>query len=99
HQGVVYVGTDDRGLLALDAATGAERWAAAGVSGTVIGVRAGRLLVFSGTEAFTLDPDTGDIVERASLPGVAILRPDAFVDGNLYAVSAQGVVAKFVPRS
>ncbi len=99
HQGVVYVGTDDRGLLAFDAATGAERWAAAGVTGTVIGVRAGRLLVFNGREAFTLDPDTGDIVERALLPGVAILRPDAFVDGNLYAVSAQGVVAKFVPRS
>ena len=99
HQGVVYVGTDDRGLLALDAATGAERWAAPGVSGTVIAVRAGRLLVYNGSEAFTLDPDTGDVIERAVLPGVAILRSDAFVDGNLYAVSAQGVVAKFVPRS
>ncbi|MDQ7013405.1 MAG: PQQ-binding-like beta-propeller repeat protein [Planctomycetota bacterium] len=108
HAGVLYVPTADKGLRAIDANTGIELWHQPDARGRVVGVRNGRLLTWDGNQAAaatgptgvatTLDPDTGDVIFSAELPGVAMLKPDRFVDGNLYAVSRGGIVAKFQAR-
>ncbi len=95
--GVLYVGTEDRGMLALDGATGAELWAAQDVRGEVLTERSGRLFVWDGLTATVLDPETGDVVDQVDLPGVRDLQGSSYEDGELYAVSDHGVVAKFVP--
>lgn len=95
HDGKLYVEVPSSGLLCLDAKTGRDLWAAKGVSGTVIASSRGKLLVWNGSEAVTLDPSNGDVVERAALPGLVALKPDRFTDGNLYAVTPSGAVHKF----
>ncbi len=98
HDGRLYCSIPGAGFTALDPRTGDVVWTAPGVNGAVIGVRHGRLLVWNGTEAALLDPATGDVFDRVKLPGVRILRLDRFENGNLYAVSNSGVVAKFIAR-
>jgi outer membrane protein assembly factor BamB len=97
HNGVLYVPTADKGLRAIDSITGAELWAQAETNGRVVGLRNGRLVTWDGGTAATLDPATGDVTGSVALPGVAMLKPDRFEDGNLYAVSNGGIVAKFQP--
>ena len=99
HAGVVYASLPDRGFCAFDAATGAERWVCKGVAGRVVGLRAGRLLVWDGREAVTLDPARGSVIERATLEGVQGLVTDKMEDGVLYVITSSGVVAKFLPRA
>jgi outer membrane protein assembly factor BamB len=99
HDGVLYVPTSDQGLRALDAGTGTQLWTQPEVQGRVVGVRNARLVTWDGQTAATLDPDTGDIYASTGLADVAILKPDQFVDGNLYAASNGGIVAKFQPRN
>ncbi|MBL9032535.1 MAG: PQQ-binding-like beta-propeller repeat protein [Phycisphaerae bacterium] len=98
HDGVLYAAIPGMGLRAFDAATGTVRWTCKAFEGTVVAVNRGRLLAFDGKDAALIDPARGDVLERSTLKGVSMLRPDRFVDGNLYAVSTTGVVAKFNPR-
>ncbi len=98
HLGRLYVEVPSTGLLCLDAQTGKEIWTAKGVAGSVIGTLGGKPLAWNGREAVTLDPATGDVLERASLPGLAKLVPDRFENGFLYAVTTGGAVHKFEPR-
>lgn len=97
HDGVLYCELEERGLVAFDTGTGEVLWENEDITGTVLGVRDGRLLVWNGREAFTVGVQSGSIHERAQLPGVRFLKVDEFVDGNLYAASADGQVARFVP--
>jgi len=103
HDGRVYCSLEGTGLVAFDARgeNGHPRklWTAAGVGGTVIGVRGGRLLAWDGENAVLLNPDDGSVVESVKLDNVAQLKSDTFVDGNLYAVSNDGVVLKMLPRN
>ncbi len=94
----VFVGVDGVGLVALDTARGTVLWTAKGVRGTVIGATKNRLVVWDGKTATLLDADRGDVIERVDLPKLRMLKFDKPEDGNLYAVSESGVVAKFVPR-
>ncbi|MBK7404842.1 MAG: PQQ-like beta-propeller repeat protein [Phycisphaerales bacterium] len=96
--GVLYVPTSDKGLRALDAATGAELWSQKDVSGRVVAIRAGHLITWDGAVASSLDAATGEVLASLALPEVQILQPDRFEDGNLYAVSKGGVIAKFQTR-
>ena len=98
NAGVVYVATGDRGLRAIDALTGTQLWNQDKVRGRVVAIRAGRLLAWDGTTAAMVDPATGDVIREAALPEVQDLKPDTLVDGNLYAISRGGIVAKFTPR-
>lgn len=98
YGGVVYVTLPDRGFCAFDAGTGAQRWACKGVGGCLIGFRGGRLLVWDGHEAVTVDPARGSVIERATLDGVQGLVTDKMEDGVLYVITSGGVVAKFLPR-
>ncbi len=87
------------GLCAVDATNGKILWSNRVVEGTVIGIRAGHLLVWNGSLALLLDKDRGDIIRSYVIPQTAMLVTDKFEDGNLYAVSDNGVVVRFVPRS
>lgn len=99
HDGVLYVNVPGTGLVALDPTTGQQKWACKDLSDArVIGVRAGRLLAWTGRGLATVDPATGDLVDRIQTPGIMNVYADRFVDGNLYGVSERGVVGKFIPR-
>jgi outer membrane protein assembly factor BamB len=98
HDGTVYCDLGAEGLSALDPASGSVRWSNREVHGRVIGVRAGRLLVWNGAALSTLDPATGDMHTRVPLSRIRHVAPDAFVDGNLYAFSDDALLARFVPR-
>lgn len=98
HDGVVYCATRAAGLLALDARTGQRRWAAEGISGSVIGRRGQRLIVWNGLDCWLLDIDRGDVIEHVTLPGLSHLLTDAFDSGNLYAVEPSGRISRYQPR-
>lgn len=98
HGQTLYCTIADSGFTAFDAASGKKRWANPGVSGTVIGVRNKRLMVWDGTTMSLVDDKDGATVERVELPGLLRLALDKFEDGNLYAVNRGGVVGKFTPR-
>lgn len=98
HAGVLYVSTSERGLVALEQATGRVLWENAEVRGEVICLHDGSLLVFHKGEAFTVSLTTGVVLQRTRLPTIAGLKADQFVNGNLYAWGGAGGVAKFVRR-
>lgn len=99
HDGRLYCSVTGQGLVSFDAATGAVNWQCKDFSdGVVVAINRGRLVVFNGSEAALIDPVRGDVIDRTRLQGVTMLKPDVFVDGNLYAVSKSGVVAKFLRR-
>jgi outer membrane protein assembly factor BamB len=97
HDGRVYVSVPGVGLAALDAGTGKRIWAAEGVDGTVIGVRAGMLIVWNGSTITGVDAD-GAVVERRELGSALKVRTDAFVDGSLYISDDKGQIRKYSPR-
>jgi hypothetical protein len=96
--GRLYCAVPGKGLTAFEAATGNIVWSTSGFDGTVIGSSKGRLLAWDGHEAALIDPARGDVMDRAALKGVRMLKPDKFENGNLFVVSESGVVAKFLPQ-
>lgn len=99
HGGKLFVSVPGQGLVAFDCANGNIVWTCKNfANGVVVAVNRANLVVFNGEEAALIDAQRGDVIDRAKLPGIAILQPDTFVDGNLYAVSKSGVVAKFLRR-
>lgn len=99
--GTLYVAVPNDGLWALNAQNGQRIWSAQGVRGRVVGERSGRLIVWNARQrrAVTIDPETGDVLDRVHLPTVEHMRMTDPRDGDLYTATADGVVAKFVPRS
>lgn len=99
HSGTVYCDMGETGLTAFEAATGKKLWNNPKLSGKVLGLRNKRLVVWDGKDtAFSVDPAKGSIAETVTLPGFAILKTDAFENGNLYAAAANGVIAKYAPK-
>jgi len=98
HAGVLYVTTEDRGLVALDQASGRVIWENPEVRGQVIALQRDRLLVFHEGQAWTVSPTSGVIYNHATLPTVAGLTTDRFVDGSIFAWGSGGGVAKFRAR-
>lgn len=94
----LYVAIPGAGLLAFNAASGEVLWTATGVRGSVVAERDKRLVVWDGSQAILIDPETGDVLDRVKLPGVARVAFDAFKDGNLFTTTSDGVVSKFTPR-
>jgi len=99
HDGTVYITIEERGLTALDSYTGEQRWANKEVTGSVVAVRRGRLIVWNGREAFAVDPQRGDIQQRVELPGISRIATDSFVDGEVYIAEPGGLIQKFSPRN
>jgi outer membrane protein assembly factor BamB len=98
HDGRVYVVLPKEGLACFDASTGKRLWTTKGIAGTPVAVRNKRLIVWDGAVASLIDSESGDAVERLALPGVDWLIPDTFADGNLYAASRKGEVARYSPK-
>lgn len=99
HAGRLYCAIPGEGLVAFDGPSGNVLWRCKGFAdGVVVAINRNRLLAFNGKQAALIDPDRGDILEQADLPGVRMLKPDAFVDGNLYVVTESGIVAKYLRR-
>jgi outer membrane protein assembly factor BamB len=98
HQGKLYCDLGAEGFACMDASTGKITWANKQVHGRAVAIRNKRVLVWDGREAILLDPAKGAVVDRAALPGIAMLKADSFADGAVYAVAGAGVVAKYLPR-
>ncbi|MGH7131400.1 MAG: PQQ-binding-like beta-propeller repeat protein [Phycisphaerales bacterium] len=94
----VHIDVPGVGLVAIDTKSGRRTWFAQGVTGNVINVRDGKLVVWNGREAVLLDAARGDVIERVALPGVQMLKADKLVDGSIYAVYAGGQISKFVVK-
>jgi len=97
HDGAVFCEIPARGLTAFDSGSGEQQWANPEVSGTVIGTRAGKLLVWDGRHLALVSPENGAMETRIELPTVAHIAMDDFVDGNLYVADNAGAIAKLVP--
>ncbi len=98
---VLYVDIPGEGFAALDPAYGGERiWTSEDVSGVLVGMQNEELIVFSRErqKAYRIDPERGDITATIELNNVERMRMVPNVDGDLFAVSPQGVVGKFTPR-
>lgn len=100
YQGVIYATTRDKGLMAIDSATGEVIWNNTETGGwalTVVGEH--ELIVWSGYEMLSIDKDRGDIIARLPLADVSGVRTDSLTDGNIYVITNEGSVAKFGLRN
>jgi len=99
--GVLYCSIPREGLTSFEAMTGKVLWSNPKVAGTVIGTRDGRALVWDAAapSLTTIDPVDGEIIETIQLPGVTTIVTDATDNPNLYAMTASGVVGKFIPNN
>lgn len=96
--GVLYVTVPGTGLVALDAMRGSENWIGPDAGGVVIGKRSGSLIVWDGQEIKAVEPSNGDVLASFRVNGVAAVETDAFENGQLYLVTDQNAVIRFVPR-
>lgn len=100
YDGRVYLELPGQGMTAMDSRTGSPIWSNPEARGEIIALRNGRLIAWDAPSrtAMTLDPDTGDTIDRVTLDHISMIRTDAFADGNLYTITPTGVVSKFIPR-
>ena len=96
HDGVIYAEVE--GGLAAFNTRGELVWKSADVSGEVVAVRKGRLMVFNGTTFWQVDAARGETIASADFSFVERFIPETFADGNLYVVGKSGVIAKLMPR-
>lgn len=92
------VTTADTGLAAIDSVSGEIRWSNPKIGGWVVATNGGDLMVWTGLELLRVDADRGDLIARARFEGLSGLRADTLENGDIYAVSADGAVARFSPR-
>lgn len=95
YNGRLYVAVPGRGLIAFNGATGEIIWTAPGVRGEPIGIHDDRLIVWNGSVATLIDDRRGDVIDEVGIPGLKALKMTSFVDGDLYAVTPAGAVAKY----
>ncbi len=86
-------------MVGYDAATGDERWATPGITGTVVGARDGNLLVWNDDLLTALDREDGTIVSSVEIGRVATVVMSGTNDGDLYIVNDRGGVAKMTPTN
>jgi outer membrane protein assembly factor BamB len=98
RNGVVYCTVPSEGLIALEATSGKVLWTARETFGEAIAFRNGRLLVRTDKGVDALDPVTGSRTQSIALPGIVRLVVEKFDDGVIFAVAANGNVAKFIPK-
>lgn len=94
----LFVPIPAEGLTALAAGTGDRLWSEREVTGEVIAVRNGKLIVRQQDEVLAVDPASGEVEQRVRLAGLSMMVPDAFEDGSMYLVEPGGRIQKFSPR-
>lgn len=97
-RGVVYCDMGQTGLTAFEASSGTQKWANKEVHGAVVGVRAGKLIVWDGRNAIVVDPNRGGLLENVELKETTMVEASQREDGDLYLTSRAGVVTKLTPR-
>ncbi|RMH25934.1 MAG: hypothetical protein D6692_10125 [Planctomycetota bacterium] len=96
--GVLYATTSDTGLMAIQGDTGEVRWTNPSIGGWVVTTSKGDLMVWNGRDLMRVDAERGDLIAQATLSGVSGLRSNTPFDGEIYAISSEGAVARFSPR-
>lgn len=94
----LFVTTADTGLAAIDVVSGEIRWSNTSIGGWVVSTNDGNLMVWNGAELMRVDAERGDLIARTRLESLAGVRADRQEEGNLYAISHDGAVAKFSPQ-
>jgi len=95
---VLYVNIPSEGMTAFDGPTGEVLWQNPGVDGTMVTARDGDPVVVSGDVVTLLDNRDGSVIERFAVDGLERVIADAPSDGILYALGADGHIARFTPR-
>ncbi|MEC9373177.1 MAG: PQQ-binding-like beta-propeller repeat protein [Planctomycetota bacterium] len=98
YDGILYIALEGEGMVAFDAATGDKLWTNPDIRGEIFAIRDGRLLGRDGDTFYALEFDRGDVLESVTIPGISDIAVAEFEDGDLYTMTAQGVVAKFMAR-
>lgn len=98
HEGVLYVHIPGDGMKAFDAVSGSVKWTQKDAAGEVIGLRGSNLVVRTDRGLALLNPSDGGVENTMDLPGVTRVVTDQFVDGRLYEVNTNGLIAKFAPQ-
>jgi len=96
---VLYITLEDQDFTAIDATNGRKLWSAAGVTGQVIAVRSGNLLVWNGTKMTVLDPRRGTVIDELTIRGVDSITTDELVEGGLIVTTSNGTLLRFAPRT
>lgn len=98
--GRVYCVLPGTGLTAFRATSGEQHWTCDSVtSGHVVAMQDGTLIVWNGTEAISVDAETGDEIARITVPGVGRIETDHPIGGNLFLIGSKGSVTRLRPRS
>jgi outer membrane protein assembly factor BamB len=98
HDGTLYIEIPGEGLTAFDTFSGQIRWSNPGVRGAVVSVRGGKLLVFDKGHATLIEPSTGDVRAEFDMRSFVALRTAEMVDSDLFTLSPNGAISRFVPR-
>jgi outer membrane protein assembly factor BamB len=98
EDGVLYLSVPRVGLVALDPNDGSEIWIGPDAEGEVIASRAGSLIVWDGNAIKAVDPTNGDVITAFDIPGIIMLKADAFNEGSLYGITRAGAVVRMSPR-
>lgn len=98
YDGVLFIPTRDRGLIAHAARGGDLLWTAPDVPGEVVAVQNDRLLVRDGQQMRLVDPGSGDVIESVTLPRADLITFDKFVDGEMYLALPGGEVHRYGRR-
>ncbi|MEM7622915.1 MAG: PQQ-binding-like beta-propeller repeat protein [Planctomycetota bacterium] len=98
HEGTLYVDIPAEGLVAFDARTGAKLWTSPEARGDVIAIRRGELVVQGRSGLQLVDARRGDVLASIPTEGIDRLVPVSFVDDAMYAMQADGTIARFDPR-
>lgn len=98
HNGVFYLSTESRGLIAIDPDNGHELWTGPEAGGEVVATRSGSLVVWDGKKIKLVDPTNGDLISSFDAPGLTMLKTDRFDDGSLFGVTRSGAVIRFRSR-
>lgn len=101
HAGTVYVAVPDEGLVALGAQSGDVQWRTPDIRGHVVAERGDALVVWDAENeiAHTVRTSDGTLIASVELPGTLDLVAHGFVDGTMFAVARNGVLAKFIARN
>ncbi|MGP1346050.1 MAG: outer membrane protein assembly factor BamB family protein [Phycisphaerales bacterium] len=98
--GSVYMTVPGEGFVAINSATGSRRWGTEAVSGELVGVRSGRLLVWDASSATLASvlASNGSVVEKHTFENPRFLSVEGFEDPNLYVVYPGGGIERYIPR-
>lgn len=106
HDGTLYCALEESGLVAFDVSMssldagefGARKWENIEVSGEVVAVQNGDLIVWDAPTLSRVDAQRGDVIASFTLDGVREIVASELEDSDLYAIGAKGQLIRFSAR-